>query len=291
MVSESLETVDDGGRMPLVEHLRELRTRLFRSVVAILVGMVVGWIFYAELFEWLTSPFADSVSRVAERRDLDAELTLSGVASPFTLQVKVALVAGIALASPVWLYQIWAFVAPGLHSHEKKYGLAFIAVSSPFFLAGIALGYVVLPKSIEILINFTPSDVSNLVQVDGYLSFVLRMLLVFGIAMEIPLFVVLLNLAGVVSADGLARARSWIVLGVFVFAAVATPSTDPITMLFLAVPMTALFLSSEVIARLIDRRRARASGEPDFDSLDDDETSVLEIPHDPDDERPSRLDE
>lgn len=277
--------------MPLVEHLRELRNRLFKSVVAILIGMIVGWIFYDQLFNLLQDPFTSSIQKLAEDRELNAELTLGGVASPFTLQVKIALVAGIVMASPVWLYQIWAFVAPGLHSQEKKYGLTFIAISSPFFLAGIALGYFVLPKSIEILISFTPGDVSNLVQVDGYLSFVLRMLLVFGIALEIPLFVVLLNLAGVVSAASLARTRSWIVLGVFVFAAVATPSTDPITMLFLAGPMTALFLSSEVIARLIDRRRARLSGEPAFDDLDDDETSTLEVRRDPDDERPSELDD
>lgn len=289
MVSDSVEVVDEGGRMALVDHLRELRNRLFKSVVAILVGLVVGWIFYDRLFDLLQDPFASSIARLGEDRELRAELTLGGVATPFTLQVKVALVAGIVLASPVWLYQIWAFIAPGLHSNEKKYGLTFIAVSSPFFLAGIGLGYLVLPKSIEILISFTPGEVSNLVQVDGYLSFVLRMLLVFGIAMEIPLFVILLNLAGVLSAASLAHARAWIVLGVFVFAAIATPSTDPITMLFLAVPMTVLFLASEVIARFIDRRRARRSGEPDFGSLSDEEQSDLRLPPDPDDDRPSHL--
>ncbi|HET7327357.1 MAG TPA: twin-arginine translocase subunit TatC [Nocardioidaceae bacterium] len=291
MVSDSLEVVDEGGRMSLIEHLRELRNRLFKSVLAIIVGLVVGWIFYDQLFDLLQEPFASSVADLAEDRELNARLTLGGVATPFTLQVKIALVAGIVLASPVWLYQIWAFVAPGLHSSEKKYGLAFIAVSSPFFLAGIGLGYLVLPKSIEILISFTPGDVSNLVEVDGYLTFVLRMLLVFGIALEIPLFVVLLNLAGVVSAASLSRARAWIVLGVFVFAAIATPSTDPITMLFLAVPMTVLFLASEVIARLVDHRRARRSHEPDFDTLADEEQSDLQFPHDPDDDRPSRLDD
>ncbi|MPZ96711.1 MAG: twin-arginine translocase subunit TatC [Propionibacteriales bacterium] len=276
--------------MPLVEHLRELRNRLLRSAVAILVGGVVGWVFYEQLFELLKEPFQSSIGRLAEDRDLNAELTLGGIASPFTLQVKVALVAGIVLASPVWLYQVWAFVAPGLHRKERRWGLIFIGVSSPFFLAGIGLGYLVLPKSIQILINFTPSDVSNLVQVDGYLSFVLRMLLVFGIAMEIPLFVVLLNLAGVVSARALGRSRSWIILGVFLFAAIATPSTDPITMLFLAVPMTVLFLVSEVIARLVDRRRAR-EGEGSYDDLDDDEISPLSSRRDPEDERPSTLDD
>jgi sec-independent protein translocase protein TatC len=283
--------VDDGGRMPLVEHLRELRNRLFKSVVAILVGTIIGWIFYEQLFALLKDPFYASVADLSERRDLDAELTLGGIASAFTLQVKVALVAGIVLASPVWLYQLWAFISPGLHRHERRWGLAFAAIATPFFLAGMLLGYVVLPKSIEILINFTPLDVSNLVQVDTYLSFVLRMLLVFGVALEIPLLVVMLNLAGVVSSASLRRARSWIVLGVFVFAAVATPSTDPITMLFLAVPMTLLFLASEVITRLADRRRAKRSAEPAYDALGDDEISPIDVRHDPEDERPSRLED
>jgi sec-independent protein translocase protein TatC len=277
--------------MPLVEHLRELRNRLIKSVLAIFVGAVVGWIFYEQLFTLLTEPFNSSIQSLAQERDLDAELTLGGVASPFTLQVKVALVAGIVLASPVWLYQIWAFVAPGLHSHERKWALTFLAVSSPFFLAGIALGYWVLPKGIEILIDFTPANVSNLVQVDGYLTFVLRMLLVFGVAMEIPLFVVLLNLAGVVSARALARSRSWIILGVFVFAAAATPSTDPITMLFLAVPMTLLFLISEIIARVVDRRRARAGGAAALTGLADDQLSPLRLEPHPEDDRTSRLDD
>jgi sec-independent protein translocase protein TatC len=277
--------------MPLVEHLRELRNRLIKSVLAIFAGAVIGWIFYEQLFTLLTEPFNSSIESLAKERDLDAELTLGGVASPFTLQVKVALVAGIVLASPVWLYQIWAFVAPGLHSHERKWALTFLAVSSPFFLAGIALGYWVLPKGIEILIDFTPANVSNLVQVDGYLTFVLRMLLVFGVAMEIPLFVVLLNLAGVVSARALARSRSWIILGVFVFAAAATPSTDPITMLFLAVPMTLLFLISEIIARVVDRRRARAGDRAGLTGLADDELSPLRLEPHPEDDRTSRLDD
>lgn len=277
--------------MPLVEHLRELRNRLIKSVLAIFVGTVIGWIFYEQLFTLLTEPFNSSIESLAKERDLDAELTLGGVASPFTLQVKVALAAGIVLASPVWLYQIWAFVAPGLHGHERRWALTFLAVSSPFFLAGVALGYWVLPKGIEILIDFTPANVSNLVQVDGYLSFVLRMLLVFGVAMEIPLFVVLLNLAGVVSARALARSRSWIILGVFVFAAVATPSTDPITMLFLAIPMTLLFLISEIIARIVDRRRARAGDAADLAGLADDEISPLKLQQHPEDDRTSRLDD
>ena len=144
-----------------------------------------------------------------------------------------------------------------------------------------------LPKGLGILLDFTPAEVSNYIEVGSYLNFILRMMLVFGVAFEIPLFVVLLSLAGVVSGRSLGRSRPWIILSTFVFAAIATPSTDPISMLFLAAPMTVLFLLSEVIARLIDRRRARR--EPSYDQYDDDEVSDLDEDYDPDDDAPSPL--
>jgi sec-independent protein translocase protein TatC len=174
----------------------------------------------------------------------------------------------------VWLYQIWAFILPGLHRNERKWTVLFISIAGPLFLSGVALGYYVLPKGLAVLIGFTPESVTNLVDLNGYLSFILRILLVFGISFEIPLFVVLLNLAGVVRAHQLAKWRSWIVFGTFIFAAIATPSTDPITMLFLALPMTALFLISEVIARVIDRRRGR-NADPDYADYEDDEASPI----------------
>jgi sec-independent protein translocase protein TatC len=175
------------------------------------------------------------------------------------LQLKLCGVAAVVASSPYWLYQIWAFIVPGLHPHEKRWTKVFVAVAGPLFLAGVAVGYYVLPKGLEVLIGFTPSSLENLVEFGEYFSFLTRMLLVFGIAFEIPLFVVLLSLAGVISGATLGRHRAWIVLGTFVFAAVATPSTDPFSMTLLAVPMTLLFLVSEVIARVLDRRRTRAA--------------------------------
>lgn len=284
------EPTSDDATMTLVEHLRELRGRLFKSVLAILAGAVLAAFFYSELFGLLTEPFNDEVTRLAGERDLDARLTINSVAGPFVLQLKISLVAGIILASPVWLYQLWAFIIPGLHSNERRWTRVFAAVAGPLFIAGVLIGYYVLPKGIGILLAFTPADVSNFVQADDYLSFILRMLLVFGVAFEIPLFVILLNLAGVISGRSLGRHRPWIVIGTFVFAAVATPSTDPISMLFLALPMTLLFFISEVIARVIDRRRATGV-EGDYEHWDDDSSSPLTLRHDPDDERPSRLDD
>jgi sec-independent protein translocase protein TatC len=197
------------GRMTLTEHLRELRRRLFISVCAVVVGFVVGWLLYDWLFDLLMEPFESAVARLAKDQGLEAEAVMTGVTNPFVVQAKIALVAGIVLASPVWLYQIWAFIVPGLHSNERKWTLAFSAVAGPFFLAGVVLGYVVMPKGIEVLLSFTPGEITNLVDAMNYLSFVLRVLIVFGISFEIPLFVVMLNLAGVVRASSwLAGARS-----------------------------------------------------------------------------------
>ena len=146
---------------------------------------------------------------------------------------------------------------PGLHPHERKWSRVVAAIAGPLFFAGVALGYYVLPKGISVLIAFVPDDVTNLVDFGAYFSFVTRMLLIFGVAMEIPFFVILLNLAGVVSGRALGRYRPWIVIGVFVFAAVATPSTDPFSMLMLAIPMQVLFLVAEIVARIVDRARGR----------------------------------
>ena len=279
--------VPDDGTMTLMEHLRELRTRIVRAVLAIVLATVGSFFFYNQIFDLLTDPFRTVVNDLAEEEGLDARLTLTGVADAFTLQLKTCLVAGIVISSPYWLYQIWAFIVPGLHPRERRWTRVFASIAGPLFLLGVAVGYYVLPKGLSILLDFTPADVSNLIEVSRYLSFILRMLLVFGVAFEIPLFVVLLNLAGVITGRQLGRARGWIVLGTFVFAAVATPSTDPISMLFLAVPMTLLFLLSEGIARLIDRRR----GVHDYEAWSDDEESELVLDRSPDDDRPSSLDE
>jgi sec-independent protein translocase protein TatC len=182
---------------------------------------------------------------------------IQGATGPLMLQMKLCGVAALVVASPYWLYQIWSFVLPGLHPNERKWSRLFAAVAGPLFMVGVGVGYYVLPKGLKVLIGFTPAHVQNLVEFDSYFSFFTRMLLVFGVAFEIPLFVVLLNLAGVVRGRTLGRYRPWIVIGTMVFAAVATPSTDPFSMLMLAVPMLILFLVSEIIARVSDRVRGR----------------------------------
>ncbi|MBE7324459.1 twin-arginine translocase subunit TatC [Nocardioides sp. Y6] len=257
--------------MPLGDHLRELRARLLRSVLVFVV-VFIGALFVYEslLLELVMAPYNDA--REVLGADVETKAYMSGATGPLMLLLKLSAVAAIVATSPYWLYQIWAFILPGLHQKEKKWSRIFAAVAGPLFLGGVALGYYVLPKGLEVLIDFTPAQMENLVEFGEYFSFFTRMLLVFGIAMEIPLFVVMLSLAGVISGSTLGRYRPWIIVGTFLFAAVATPSTDPFSMLALALPMVLLFLAAEVLARFIDRfRRAKQTAA----ALGDDELSPL----------------
>ena len=261
--------VGPDGRMALTDHLREFRARLIRSMLVLVVAFIVMLYFYDPLLDFISKPYYDAVATL--KNEVDAELVATGIGAGLLLQLKLCGVAAIVVSAPYWIYQIWAFILPGLHPQERKWSRVVAAIAGPLFFLGVALGYYILPKGIQVLIDFVPTDVTSLVDFGAYFSFVTRMLLIFGIAMEIPFFVILLNLAGVVSGKTLGRYRPWIVIGVFVFAAVATPSTDPFSMLMLALPMTLLFLASEVVARIIDRRRRTA-----LDELGDDEASDLE---------------
>lgn len=278
--------VGPDGRMALADHLRELRARLMRVAAILLVGIVIAWFFYDQLFTLLLDPYQDARVRL-EAKGVRTEPVLSGVASALLLRIKVCALATVVATSPFWLYQIWAFIVPGLHAHEKRWTRVFTLIAGPLFIGGVAVAYYVLPRGIEVLIGFTQPELQNLVPFDTYLSFIIRMMLVFGVAFEIPVFVVMLNLAGILRGRTLAAYRPWIVVGTFVFAAVATPSTDPFSMIMLAIPMSVLFLLSEGIARLVDRRRAGRNGF--YDDLSDDEVSPLDEPLDA--VRPSSLGE
>lgn len=274
----ALDERNRSAAMPLTEHLAELRSRLVKSGIAILIGMVIGWIYYPQLFAWLSAPFNDVVEQ-ARSEGRDVTLALTGVADPFVLQLQVSAVAGLLISAPVWLYQLWRFVTPGLHRHERRWALGFVAVAFPLFAMGVALAYWVLPLGLQILFGFTPENVENIVAVDRYLSFFLRTILVFGVGFLTPLLIVLLNFAGVLSGKRLLSWWRWIIFTVFVFAAVATPTGDPINLMLLAGPILVLVILAVAIALLNDRRRARrAAREPDFSHLSDDEASPLDPP-------------
>lgn len=256
------------GSMTLFEHLRELRYRLIVASLAIILGMIVCAFFYEPLSDFLKAPYYRAIANLkVTRPDAVTTLVNNGITSPFTLALKTCMVGGMVLTGPVWLWQLWAFIIPGLLAKEKKWALIFIAVASPLFAAGVAVGYLVLPKGIAVLLSFTQSGITNLQDINLYLSFLLRIMVVFGIAFLIPLLVLMLNIVGVVKASHLSKYRTYVIFGTFVFGAVATPSTDPFSMLALAAPMTVLFLAAEVIAHILDRRKARRLRESGGDEV------------------------
>ena len=257
------------GKMALADHLRELRGRTLRALIVLLVGVVVAIVFYKYLVAVVRAPIADAEEALDGK--VDIRTAFVGVGGPLMFQIKLCFLASVIATSPYWLYQVWAFIVPGLHSHERRYSRIFLAIAGPLFLAGVTTGYYVLPTGLKVLLGFA-GDVESFVPFDMYFSFFIRMLLVFGVAYQIPLFVILLNLAGVIRGKTLGQYRPWIVIGTFVFAAAATPSTDPFSMLMLAVPMTVLFFISEVVARILDKRRGVAQ----YEGLDDDEASDLD---------------
>ncbi len=243
--------------MPLIEHLRELRRRVVKSAIAIIIGFGFGWAFYNSIITKLAEPVCDLKKAQEMGAAQCGSLYINGVLGPLNLQIKVALLTGVIVMAPVWLYQLWAFIAPALHREEKRNSVAFFAAATPFFAAGATLGYFILPVAIRVLFGFTPNALTNLVRFDDYLDFVLRIILLFGIAFELPVFLVTFNAIGFLSGKTILRPwRAWI-FGITLFIAGFTPSADPLSMLLLAVPLIALYFAAGGIAMLNDRRREK----------------------------------
>jgi sec-independent protein translocase protein TatC len=248
-----------GGRMPLLEHLREFRRRVVRSSIVILIASGIGWYFYNPIITTLAKPVCDLSQAQAIGASHCGALYINGILGPLNLQIKVALLTGIIISAPIWLYQLWSFIAPGLHRKEKRNSVLFILSATPFFAAGATLGYYILPLAIKVLFGFTPHSLSNLVRFDDYLDFVMRVILLFGLAFELPIFLVALNLIGFLSAKAILRPwRLW-VFGITVFTAAFTPTGDPLTMSLLAVPLCIFYFAAGGIATVVDRRRAKRS--------------------------------
>lgn len=255
--------------MPLAEHLREIRNRLVKALLAILVLTIAAAFHYKGIVDFATRPVLDSVGCPTSFADLAtrtanttcARITINGLLAPFTLTLKVSLMAGVVLASPVWLYQLWAFVAPGLHQHERRYANAFVGAGVPLFYGGVLFAYKVLPTTAKVLIGFTPQGVANLLPLDDLLDLVTRMVVVFGLSFEMPLLLVMLNLTGVLSGRRIIGWWRGMTMGITAFSAVATPSTEPLAMLALAAPIWVLYFAAAVFSLLHDRRKARRDAE------------------------------
>jgi len=255
-VTDEVVTEGAEGRMSLLEHLGELRNRIIKAVIAVAIGATIGWIIYPWVLDFLTTPLKSIDDNLALT---DGKLLLTGPMEGFFLRIKISTYLGIALAMPVILYQLWKFIAPGLYQNERRYGLSFVASATVLFILGAAVAYLTLPKALEFLASIGGDSFVAAYTGPEYLTLIVYMMLAFGLGFEFPIVVVFLQLIGVVNSRQLRDFRRFALVIITVIAAVITPSTDPYSMLALAIPMMIFYEVSIVIGRIRERRLRKAA--------------------------------
>lgn len=240
--------------MSVVEHLEELRHRLIIALVAIAVGSIVGWFLYPYFVDLIRVPFCDYVTTHPEvRPPAGCDLVFAGPVDAFLVKMKTVVFLGLAVALPVVLWQLWAFVNPGLTDRERKWAIPFVASATILFFLGAAFAYWTLPRALDFLLGFAGEGVVPLITFDRYVGFVTLVTLAFGLAFLFPIVLVFLELVGVLSSRRLRSWRRWAILAIAVFAAVITPSQDPYTMLMMMVPMYVFYEAAIIIGRLLKK--------------------------------------
>jgi len=266
------------GRMPLMDHLRELRNRVVKVILVIVVGMIVALVFSDQTWNFVVHPFCSAVIRGQSgcHRAGD-QLVVSGVFDAFFLRIKIAFFLALIATCPIWLYQLWAFIAPGLYSREKKWAYFFVATAAPLFVGGAFLAYLVMDRGLHYLLGLTPAGVLNLPSVDTYLGYFTGMIVGFGIAFELPLVIVLLNVVGILTHERFRKWRRMMIFLIFLVCGIVNPSPDPYTMLLLGGLSVVLVEFAEVFVYFNDKRRARRNPNP-YEGLADDELAPIEVP-------------
>ena len=244
---------DKERRMSLGSHLKELRVRLSWSAGFLVVGTVIGWYLCEPVFKLLQAPLLE----VTKARGIEAVVNFGTVVSAFDLRIQVSIFLGVIITSPFWLYNLWAFVSPGLKTRERRFTLGFLFSSVPLFLAGAYIAWSSLPSFVIVLIGFTPEGSSNVINASDYILFAIRIVLVFGLAFVMPVLLVLMNFANLVSGKAILKGWRVAVLVIALVSALATPTADPMSMFLLMGPLAALYFIAVGIAVLNDKRRAR----------------------------------
>ncbi|MDT8912708.1 twin-arginine translocase subunit TatC [Amycolatopsis sp. PS_44_ISF1] len=289
--------VNPDGTMTLIEHIYEFRRRLGFALLFIVLGGIFGWIWFEQhlgpvpsLGNIMTQPYcAIPASQRFGGDQGGCKLLNTAPFEIFMVRLKIGVAAGAVLTSPFWLYQFWAFIAPGLYTKERKYALTFVAFASVLFAAGAALAYFLVPHALALLAGFGQEQFVTALTADKYISFILSLLLIFGVSFELPLLVVMLNQVGVVKYQQLKKWRRGLIFALFVFAAFATPGSDPFSMLGLAAALTVLFEISIQIARFHDRKLDKVREDEGWDQLADDEAAPFDYtPSTADDEPATR---
>ena len=240
-------------RMSLSSHLREFRVRLSWSAGFVIAGTVVGWFLFDPVFKVLQGPLLD----VTRERGIDAIVNFGTVVSAFDLRIQISIFLGVLMTAPVWLWNLWAFVSPGLKIRERRYAVGFVFSALPLFLLGTYLAWTSLPGFVVVLIGFTPEGSSNVINAAEYVLFAIRILLIFGLAFVMPVVLVLMNFAGLVTGKGILKSWRIALLIIATVSALATPTAEPMSMFLLMAPLTALFFTAVGIAVTNDKRRAR----------------------------------
>ena len=263
------------GRMPLMDHLRELRNRVVKIAIVVLVGAGVAWAFYDRIWAFIQRPYCQAVT-YCKPNTFGHALILNGVMDGFYLHIKVSIIAAIVVTSPIWLYELWAFIAPGLYSREKRWTYLFMGTAVPLFALGCLFAFIAMSRGLKFFISMS-GGLTNLFTADTYIGYWIAMIIGFGLCFEVPLFLVILNLARVITHERFKKWRKVIIFLVFVFAGIASPSPDPLTMLLLGGVVVALVEVAEILIYFNDRRYARLH--PDLNAnLGDDELSPIDTP-------------